>query len=477
MSLLMEIAWGLIYAFFLLVVFSCLLLLRRRGKKEVHGVLRMPPGSMGWPFIGETFQLFSQDPNIFFASRQKRYGEIFKTHVLGYPCVMLASPEAARFVLVSQAHLFKPTYPQSKERLIGPWALFFHQGAYHARLRKLVNSSLAPRAIRLLLPKIESSAAAVLRSWDGRELGSFQALKRFSFDVGILAIFGGHFVEQRRNAFLENYLVVDKGYNSFPTNFKWTPYGKAMRARSRLGDLLREVVKERREKDDAGTDLLSCLMEWRDEEGGRLSDEQIADNVIGLLFAAQDTTASVLTWLIKYLNDHPKLLKAAKAEQMAIYEMNGCGRRPLEWTQIKSMPLTYKIILESLRMASVISFAFREAVADVEYKGCLIPKGWKVMPLFRNIHHNPDFFSDPQKFDPSRFNTSPMPNTFLPFGNGEHACPGNELAKLQMLVFVHQLVTQYRFEVVGSQTEVEYGPFPVPKHGLPVRLSRSGERP
>ncbi|KAF2613868.1 hypothetical protein F2Q70_00010151 [Brassica cretica] len=61
------------------------------------------------------------------------------------------------------------------------------------------------------------------------------------------------------------------------------------------------------------------------------------------------------------------------------------------------------VILESLRMASIIPFTFREAVDDVEYKGYLIPKGWKVMPLFRNIHHNPKYFSNPEVFDPSRF--------------------------------------------------------------------------
>ncbi|CAI0558296.1 unnamed protein product [Linum tenue] len=83
---------------------------------------------MGWPIIGETLELYSQDPTSFFSSKQKRHGEIFKTHILGCPCVMLASPEAARFVLVTQAHLFRPTYPKSKERLIGPAALFFHQG-------------------------------------------------------------------------------------------------------------------------------------------------------------------------------------------------------------------------------------------------------------------------------------------------------------------------------------------------------------
>ena len=149
-------------------------------KASSFSSLKLPPGSMGWPYLGETLQLYSQDPNIFFASKQKRYGEIFKTHLLGCPCVMLASPEAARFVLVTQAHLFKPTYPRSKERMIGPSALFFHQGDYHLRLRKLVQGALGPDALRALIPEIEAAVRSTLASWDGHVRSTFHAMKTVS---------------------------------------------------------------------------------------------------------------------------------------------------------------------------------------------------------------------------------------------------------------------------------------------------------
>ncbi|CAN6167200.1 unnamed protein product [Urochloa humidicola] len=452
-------------------------LLRRKGEGRYGGhdkaSLKLPPGSMGWPYLGETLQLYSQDPNVFFASKQKRYGEIFKTHLLGCPCVMLASPEAARFVLVNQVHLFKPTYPRSKERMIGPSALFFHQGEYHLRIRKLVQGALGPDALRALVPEVEASVRSTLAAWDGRVMSTFQAMKRLSFDVGIVTIFGGRLDERRKAELRKNYSIVEKGYNSFPNSLPGTLYYKAMQARRRLHGVLSDIMRERRERGEPGSDLLGCLMQSRGDDGAPLlSDEQIADNIIGVLFAAQDTTASVLTWIVKYLHDNPKLLEAVRAEQAAAREATGGERRPLTWADTRSMALTHKVILESLRMASIISFTFREAVADVEYKGFLIPKGWKVMPLFRNIHHNPDYFQDPHKFDPSRFQVAPRPNTFLPFGNGVHACPGNELAKLEMLVLIHHLVTEYRWEIVGSSDEVEYSPFPVPKHGLPVRLWR-----
>ncbi|KAH9695524.1 Abscisic acid 8'-hydroxylase 4 [Citrus sinensis] len=409
-------------------------------KREAEKCAKLPPGSMGWPFIGETLQIYSQDPNVFFATKQKRYGEIFKTHILGCPCVMLASPEAAKFVLATHAHFFKPTYPKSKEKIIGPSALFFHQADYHARLRKLVQSSLSPERIKKLIPDIEAIAISALESCAvGQVINTFKEMKKFSFDVGILSIFG-HLDDSYREKLKQNYLIVDKGYNSFPSNIPGTAYHKALLARKRLSQIVSEIICERKEKRLLEKDLLGCLLNSRDEKGRTLTEDQIADNIIGVLFAAQDTTASVLTWILKYLHDNPKLLEAVK------------------------------FILESMRMASIISFTFREAVCDVEYKGFLIPKGWQVMPLFRNIHHNSEFFSEPQKVDPSRFEVAPRPNTFVPFGLGVHACPGNELAKLEMLILIHHLVTEFRWEVVGSQNGIQYGPFPVPEKGLPARF-------
>ncbi|KAL5982466.1 hypothetical protein ACLOJK_016538 [Asimina triloba] len=407
--------------------------------------------------------LYWRDPQVLLS--KPKYGEIFKTHLLGCSCVMLASPEAARFVLVNQAHLFKPTYPESKEQLIGPSALFFHQGDYHARIRKLVQGAMSPDAIRNLIPDIESIGVLALQSWaGGRVINAFHEMKKFSFDVGILSIFG-RLKDGYREELKKNYCIVDHGYNSFPTNIPGTAYRNAVLARRRINAIVSKIICERKEKGEVEKDLLGALMNCKDETGETLlTDDQIADNIIGVLFAAQDTTACLLTWILKYLHDNPKILEAVTAEQMEVYESNERGKKALTWVQTRKMRLTHKVMLETLRMSSIISFTFREAVTDVEYKG------WKVMPLFRNIHHNPEFFPDPQKFDPSRFEVSPKPNTFMPFGTGVHSCPGNELAKLEMLILLHHLVTKFRWEVVGPQNGIQYGPFPVPGNGLPARF-------
>ncbi|KAJ8750471.1 hypothetical protein K2173_015613 [Erythroxylum novogranatense] len=432
---------------------------------------RLPPGSMGWPYIGETLKLYTENPNSFFSSRRKRYGDIFKTHILGCPCVMISSPEAARIVLVTMAHLFKPTYPTSKERMIGPEALFFHQGAYHSRLKKLVQASFLPSAIKGSVSEIEGNVLRFLPTWKDTTINTLQEMKRYAFDVAMISAFG-EMKELEMEGIKHLYQCLEKGYNSMPLDLPGTPFHKAMKARKQLNETLRTMMEQRRRSGKQGGGLLGVLLGASDEKLNQLTDSQIADNIIGLIFAAHDTTASVLTWVLKYLHDNEDVLAAVTREQEGIrLELIEANRR-LTWDDTRRMPLTSRVIQETLRTASILSFTFREAVQDVEFEGYFIPKGWKVLPLFRTIHHCADFFQQPEKFDPSRFEVPPRPNTYMPFRNGVHSCPGSELAKLEMLILLHHLSVNYRWQVVGDEDGIQYGPFPVPKQGLPIRVTQ-----
>ncbi|KAK8520677.1 hypothetical protein V6N13_076811 [Hibiscus sabdariffa] len=455
-------AFHLIFCFFAPILFIFIFpYLRNLNRRQPP----LPPGTLGWPYIGETFQLYSRNPNVFFASKQQRYGSIFKTHVLGCPCVMMSSPEAAKFVLLTKSHLFKPTFPASKERMLGKQAIFFSRGRYHAKLRKLVLRAFMPDAIKSFVPNIESVAEHSLRSLEGRLVTTFHEMKTYTFDVALLSIFG-----QDRVLYSEDlkrwYYVLEKGYNSMPVNLAGTLFNKSMKARKEIARILAKIISARRQMKADCHDLLESLMS--DEQG--LTDEQITDNIIGVIFAARDTTASVLTWIIKYLGENPSILEAVTEEQEAIGR--GKEEQKLSWEDTKKMPMTSRVIQETLRVASILSFTFREAVEDVEYEGYVIPKGWKVLPLFRNIHHSPEIFPHPEKFDPSRFQVAPRPNTFMPFGSGTHSCPGNELAKLEIMVLVHHLTTKYRWQMEGSNSGIQYGPFALPQNGLPIRLFR-----
>lgn len=375
-------------------------------------------------------------------------------------------------VLVSRAHLFKPTYPKSKERMIGPEAIFFHQGAYHSRLKKLVQASLLPSAIKGSVSEIEQIVLKQLPTWKNSTINTLQQMKRYAFDVAMISVFGN-----KRDFEVEGikhlYDCIEKGYNSMALDLPGTPFHKAMKARKLLNETLRGLIQKRTESGDAQSGgLLQELLRTRDQKLNlNLSDSQICDNIIGVIFAAHDTTASVLTWLLKYLHDNDDLLEAVTREQEVIQRKMLNEKRRLTWDYTRHMPLTNRVIQETLRTASILSFTFREAVEDVEFEGYFIPRGWKVLPLFRSIHHCADFFPQPEKFDPSRFELPPRPNTYMPFGNGVHSCPGSELAKLEMLILLHHLTTTYRWHMMGDDDGIQYGPFPVPKQGLPIKVT------
>ena len=110
-----------------------------------------------------------------------------------------------------------------------------------------------------------------------------------------------------------------------------------------MGHIIEEIIKERREKRLATRDPLGFLLNFKDEDGDTLTHDQIIDNVIGVLFAAQDTTASILTWIVKYITDDHRLLQQIQDEHNAIYEANGCGKLALSWAQTREMPITHRV--------------------------------------------------------------------------------------------------------------------------------------
>lgn len=157
------------------------LLLERWLRRRVRRGLHLPPGTMGWPVVGETPGFYSGEPGAFFQGKQKRYGDIFKTHVLGRPAVMVASPDAIKFVMTHD-ELFVPTFPATKERLLGRHALFFHSGAYHGAVRRVAVAAFGPDGVRAAVPDVEAAAVRCLAGMEaqGEVPNAFRTLKDVS---------------------------------------------------------------------------------------------------------------------------------------------------------------------------------------------------------------------------------------------------------------------------------------------------------
>ncbi|CAL5418144.1 unnamed protein product [Camellia sinensis] len=135
------------------------------------------------------------------------------------------------------------------------------------------------------------------------------------------------------------------------------------------------------------------------------------------------------------------------------------------------MKLSWNVACEVLRLAPPVQGAFRDVLTDFMYEGFYIPKGWKIYWSMHSTHKNPEYFWEPYKFDPSRFDgRGPAPYTFVPFGGGPRMCPGKEYARLEILVFMHNLVKRIKWEKLISDKKIVVNPMPIPEKGLPIQL-------
>lgn len=130
-------------------------------------------------------------------------------------------------------------------------------------------------------------------------------VEQYAFNVALLSILGEDEARYREDL-KRCYYILEKGYNSMPINLPGTLFRKSMKARSELARIVSEIIASRRQRNHSGNDLLASFMS--DEQG--LTDQQVTDNVIGIIFAARDTTASVLTWVVKFLGENPSVLQA-----------------------------------------------------------------------------------------------------------------------------------------------------------------------
>ncbi|KAL2483479.1 Cytochrome [Forsythia ovata] len=134
------------------------------------------------------------------------------------------------------------------------------------------------------------------------------------------------------------------------------------------------------------------------------------------------------------------------------------------------MKYTWQVARESMRIFPPIFGSFRKAIDDIEYDGYTIPRGWKVLWTTYGTHYDEEYFQDPLSFNPGRFEESVQPYAFLPFGGGPRLCAGYQLAKLNILVFVHYVVTRYNWSLVTPEEPITIDPLPFPSLGMPIKI-------
>ncbi|KAL6533115.1 hypothetical protein OROMI_027227 [Orobanche minor] len=422
---------------------------------------RLPPGNLGLPFIGETLQLISayktENPEPFIDDRVSRYGAVFTTHVFGEPTVFSADLDANRFILQNEGRLFESSYPGSISNLLGRHSLLLMRGSLHKRMHSLTMSFANSAIIRdHLLLDIDRLVRLNMDSWTGRIL-LMEETKKITFELTVKQLMGFDPCEWTENL-MKEYMLVIEGFFTIPLPIFSTTYRRAIQARTKVAEALRLVVQDRRRESEGGerkNDMLAALLDEDRGSGGGFSDEEIVDFLVALLVAGYDTTSTIMTLAVKYLTENPRALTQLKEEHDGIRATKG-ENEALQWEDYKSMPFTQCVVNETLRVANIISGVFRRAMQDVTIKGYTIPKGWKVFASLRAVHMDHQHFKDARTFNPWRWQncsgtSNGSVNVFTPFGGGPRRCPGAELARVELSVFLHRLVTQFRLGVCRAR--------------------------
>ncbi|XP_021828341.1 ent-kaurenoic acid oxidase 2-like [Prunus avium] len=482
--------WSLVFTASIGGLGAILLILKRAN--EWYFVSRLgekkntlPPGDMGWPFIGNTLSflkaLKSNDPDSFISNCVKRYGStgIYKAYLFGKPTIIATAPETCRQVLMDSLQ-FKTGWPKATAELMGRKSFVTLPEDEHKRLRKLTTAPISGhKALSMYheyIKHVTVSSLDELAKAD-RPIEFLSEIRKITFKI-IMFIFLSCETGPMMETMEREYAILNHGLRAMAINLPGFAFHKALKARKKMAKIIQDVVDGRRARKANNlsrerTDLMDLLMEVEDENGKTLDNEEIIDIILMYLNAGHESSAHATLWAILFLHERPEYYQKAKAEQMEILKRASSPEAGLDFKETKQMEYLSKVIDETLRVVNISLYSYREATSDANVAGYTIPKGWKVMMWYRGVHLNPEYYPDPKEFNPSRWNENKgKAGTFIPFGIGSRLCPGSDLTKLEIYVFLHYFLLHYELELVNPGCGVKYLPHTTPRDNCLAKIKK-----
>jgi cytochrome P450 len=422
------------------------------------------PSALELPFLGNALELIpSQGWSL--QQHYERYGSVFKLRLLGKNWAVLVGPEANQLILQERAdHVSSYLGWQPFMENVFGRPMMLQDGEEHRRTRRLMAPAFHGRAIASYFDTMQSIIQTYLKCWQQQdEIRLKSELNQMALRVGVQLLFG---IEASSD--LEK---VEGWYNTLVqgtvallrVDLPFTTYGRSQRVRRYLKTYLRNIIKQRQLQGrlQESRDVLGLFLASIDQEGNALTTEQVIDELIHLLNGAHFTTSTALTWAMFELSAHPEWRVRLQEELVQITD-----GKPLVLEHLKQLSQMTNFLKEIERMYNPSGVAvFRGVVKSLEYGGYRIPVGWNVIVAQAITHYLPEIYSHPQQFDPDRF-ASPReedkkyPYSLIGFGGGEHVCIGMEFGKMQMKLFLSELLRQHEFEIIPPYSQL--APIDVP---------------
>ncbi|KAK5777641.1 cytochrome P450 87A3-like [Gossypium arboreum] len=417
---------------------------------------KLPPGSMGFPLVGETLQFFTSNTTFdippFVKARMKRYGPIFKTSLVGRPVIVSTDPDLNHFIFLQEGQLFQSWYPDTFTEIFGRQNVGSLHGFMYKYLKNMVLNLFGPESLKRMLPEVENTACRRLQSWSSQETIELkEATASMIFDLTAKKLISYDQDNSPENL-RENFVAFIQGLISFPLNIPGTAYHKCLQGRKNAMKMLKDLLNERRSMPRKHqSDFFDFVLEELQKEGTILTEAIALDLMFVLLFASFETTSLALTLAVKFLSDNPSVLNTLTDEHEAILRNRENTNSGLTWKEYKSMRYTFQFINETVRLANIVPGIFRKTLREIQFKGYTIPAGWAVMVCPPAVHLNPAKYQNPLTFNPSRWEGTEIngaSKNFMAFGGGMRFCVGTDFTKVQMAVFLHCLVTKYRWKPI-----------------------------
>lgn len=427
-----------------------------------------PPGSLGLPIIGDTLR-FLADPLAYMQRRAGEHGLVFKAGIIGKPTVFMLGPDANEFVLGTHVRDFswREGYGPAAYALFGD-ALIMRDAEEYAAIKRAILPVFNKDRLAVQLPAIERIVAESLaRASTGGRVDLYPLFKRLALRVAVQVLCGQD-VGSDDARLVELFNRFSAGlFTPFAKRVPGSAFARAWRARAGLHAYLGALVERPQARE--GDHFMATLLRSSDADGRPLSSADVVTQLILMLFAGHDTTASLSTWLAFELMRREDVRERARAEVMDV-----CGPDdPLTMTGLARLDYVTACIREAERLYPPAPTGFRGVTRALEFRGFAIPAGWTVVysPLF--THHMPELYPEPHRYDPERFmRASDRPGySLIGFGGGMRKCVGEALAQLELKVIVATWLRSVRAEsLMAGEPRWDYIPALHPKGGLPARL-------
>jgi cytochrome P450 len=405
---------------------------------------------------------------------RERYGDVYTVPLIVFGVgVYVCDPEAIRGMLTgdqSDLHAGEANEPLSP--VLGRKSVLILDGREHLRQRKLLLPPFQGSAIQNFRTVIREVAEAEVDGWkEGDRFVMRERMRSLTFEVIVRAVFGvteRERIERLRSALvsvLDMQMVFALPHAMRRDFGRLSPWGQFQRRLKAADALLYEEIARRRSESDLEqrTDVLSLLLRARDEEGEPMSDVELRDELMTMLMAGHETTATGLAFAFDLLPRNPGVLARLRDE------LAGEDDAYLD-----------AIVTETLRLRPVIDAAERTLTKPRTIGGWDLPAGIRVYPAITVVHLREDLYPQPHEFRPERFIEEEAPSyAWLPFGGGIRRCIGAALAQAEMAEVIRTVVSRVDIEPTRPDREsvVMRGITLVPRHGTPVQVRRvSGRR-